>query len=197
MDLILIRSVFMEKTALETTMSHAFLFPMPTVLVGTEVEGKPNYMTASWCSPACASPPMIAVAINHIRHTTLGIKEMGAFSINVPSTRQVVETDYCGIVSGDKSDKSRVFTSFYGTLKAPMANECPFNVECRLHTAVDLGSHVLYIGEVEGVFVDQDCAADYNPDPVKIDPIIYIKGKYYHVGKVFADAFLAGKQYKE
>jgi flavin reductase (DIM6/NTAB) family NADH-FMN oxidoreductase RutF len=187
----------MEKTALETTMSHAFAFPMPTVLVGTEVKGKPNYMTAAWCSPACASPPMIAVAVNHIRHTTLGIKEKNAFSINIPSTRQVVETDYCGIVSGDKSEKSRVFTSFYGILEVPMAEECPFNLECRLHTSVDLGSHVLYIGKVEGVFADQECARDYNPDPVKIDPIIYIRGKYYHLGKVFADAFLTGKQYKK
>ena len=185
----------MEKITLEPTMSHAFSFPMPTAIVGTEVAGKPNYMTAAWCTPACASPPMIAVAINHIRHTTLGIEEQNAFSLNIPSTRQVVETDYCGIVSGDKSDKSRVFTSFYGTLKVPMAKECPLNVECGLHTSVDLGSHVLYIGKVEGVFADQNCAVDHDPDPVKIDPIIYVRSKYYHMGKVFADAFLAGKQY--
>ncbi|MBP1929753.1 flavin reductase (DIM6/NTAB) family NADH-FMN oxidoreductase RutF [Methanolinea mesophila] len=187
----------MEKKALDTTMSHAFMFPMPTVLVGTVVEGRPNYMTAAWCSPACASPPMIAVAINHIRHTTLGIKEQNAFSINVPATRQVVETDFCGIASGNKTDKSGVFTPFYGRLKVPMARECPFNVECGLHTTVDLGSHVLYIGKVEGVFADQDCAPDNNPDPVRIDPIVYIRGKYYRVGDAYADAFTTGKQYKE
>jgi flavin reductase (DIM6/NTAB) family NADH-FMN oxidoreductase RutF len=185
----------MEKTSLEPTMSHAFSFPMPTAIVGTEVGGKPNYMTAAWCTPACASPPMIAVAINHIRHTTLGIGEQNAFSINIPSTRQVVETDYCGIASGDKSDKSRVFTPFYGTLRVPMAKECPFNLECGLHASLDLGSHVLYIGKVEGVFADQDCAIDNDPDPVKIDPIIYVRSKYYQLGEFFADAFLAGKQY--
>jgi flavin reductase (DIM6/NTAB) family NADH-FMN oxidoreductase RutF len=140
---------------------------------------------------------MIAVAINHIRHTTLGIRENNVFSINIPSIRQVVETDYCGIVSGEKSDKSGTFTPFYGKLKVPMAKECPFNLECRLHASMDLGSHVLYAGKVEGVFADADCIVNAEPEPVKIDPILYVRSKYYHLGEVFADAFLVGKQYTQ
>jgi flavin reductase (DIM6/NTAB) family NADH-FMN oxidoreductase RutF len=186
-----------DKTSLEPTGAHAFLFPMPTVLVGTEVEGKANYMTAAWCTPACAAPPMIAVAINHIRHTALGIDENRAFSINVPTVRQVIETDYCGIASGAKVDKTKVFTSFYGTFKAPMARECPINIECSLHTSVDLGSHELYIGQVESVFVDKTCSTEFGPDPVRTEPIVYLKSKYYHLGHFLADAFSEGKKHAE
>ena len=39
------------------------------------------------------------VPLQHQRHTLKGIKENGIFSVNVPSTSLVKETDYCGIVA--------------------------------------------------------------------------------------------------
>jgi flavin reductase (DIM6/NTAB) family NADH-FMN oxidoreductase RutF len=58
---------------------------MPAVLVGTNVNGKPNYMTAAWATVASMAPPMICVAINHARHTMKGIDENGTFSLNIAS----------------------------------------------------------------------------------------------------------------
>ncbi len=142
-----------------------YMSVMPTVLVGANVKGKANYMTAAWATVACMAPPMVCVAINHVRHTLKGIDENKTFSLNVPSAKDVVAADHCGLVSGAHEDKSGIYSSFYGKLKsAPMAEECPVNIECRLFKTVDCGSHVLCIGEVIEIHVDKACATDGKPD---------------------------------
>jgi len=174
-----------------------YMSVMPTLLVGANIRGKPNYMTAAWATVACMAPPMVCVAINKARHTAKGIEENKTFSLNVPSVKQVVETDHCGLVSGAKEDKSGVFRSFYGKLKtAPMVEECPVNIECILFKSVDCGSHLLYIGEIMEIYADKSSLTDGKPDIVKINPIIYAQAAYFEVGKQFDKAFSAGKKYR-
>ncbi|BAI60380.1 flavoredoxin [Methanocella paludicola SANAE] len=174
------------------------MYPMPTVLLGANVGGKPNYMTAAWCGIACMAPPMISVAVNRVRHTLKGIEENRTFSINVPSTRDLVKTDYMGITSGARADKSIVFESFYGKLKtAPMAKECPVSLECKLFDTMKCGSHDLVVGEIVETYVDKAVVTGGTPDIRKVDPIIYSDGKYYRVGDFITDAFSAGKAYKK
>jgi flavin reductase (DIM6/NTAB) family NADH-FMN oxidoreductase RutF len=132
-----------------------FMSVMPTVLVGSTVQGKPNYMTAAWASVACMVPPMVCVAINKARFTVQGIEENKTFSLNIPSVKQVAETDHCGLVSGAQADKSGVFVSSYGKLKtAP--TKVPVNIECRLFTSVDTEPHS-FIGEVMEIHADTSC----------------------------------------
>jgi flavin reductase (DIM6/NTAB) family NADH-FMN oxidoreductase RutF len=175
-----------------------YMSVMPTLLVGANVKGKPNYMTAAWATVACMAPPMICVAINKTRYTAKGIEENKTFSLNVPSAQQVVETDHCGLVSGTHEDKSVVFRSFYGKLKtAPLAEECPVNIECILFRSVDCGSHRLYIGEIMEIHADKSCVTDGKPDITKINPILYAQATYFDVGKQLDKAFSAGKKYKK
>ena len=84
---------------------------MPAVLVGANVKGKANYMTAGAATIACMAPPMVCLALNKARYTVKGIEENKTFSLNIPSARLAVETDHCGLVSGAQEDKSGVFTS--------------------------------------------------------------------------------------
>ena len=171
---------------------------MPTLLVGSNVRGKPNYMTAAWATVACMAPPMVCVAINHVRHTAKGIEENQTFSLNVPASTHAVEADHCGLVSGVHEDKSKVFRSFYGKLKtAPMAEECPVNIECKVFKAVDCGSHILYIGEVVEIHADAACITEGKPDVAKIDPLVYAQMAYWHIGKTAGKAFSIGKNFQK
>jgi flavin reductase (DIM6/NTAB) family NADH-FMN oxidoreductase RutF len=175
-----------------------YMSVMPAVLVGANVKGKPNYMTAAWATVACMAPPMVCVALNKERYTVKGIQENKTFSLNVPSVHQAVETDHCGLVSGSKEDKSKVFRSFYGRLKtAPLAEECPVNIECKLFRSVDCGSHLLHIGEVVEIHADASCLTDGKPDIAKINPIIYAQATYFGVGRQVGRAFSAGKDYRK
>ena len=179
---------------------ETLLYPTPAVLVGTTVAAKPNFMTAAWCGVAASTPPAISVGIRPARYTLEGINTNGTFSINIPSTDLVKEVDYCGIYSGHKRDKSNIFTVAYGSLKtAPLIEECPINLECRLIQSVDLKSHVLFIGEIVETYVKADCMTDGKPDAVKIDPLVYAPGtaEYLRLGGIVASAFRIGKDKKD
>ena len=106
------------------------MYPRPTLLVGSNVDGKANFMAVGGGGVANAGPPMIAVPIRHHQYTLKGILQNMTFSVNTPSVDLIKETDYCGIVSGANIDKSKVcgFNVFYGKLKtAPLIEQCPLN----------------------------------------------------------------------
>jgi len=159
-------------------------------------------MTAAWCTLANMEPPMACMAIQHVRHTYKGIKQNNTFSINVPSVDYVVETDFCGITPGARADKISAckFDVFYGVLKtAPMIEQCPVNLECLVIHTIELGSHILIVGSIEEVYVNEECMTNNKPDVEKIKPFCYSFGtelSYREIGKGIARAFNAGKQLK-
>jgi flavin reductase (DIM6/NTAB) family NADH-FMN oxidoreductase RutF len=112
------------------------LYPLPTVLVGALVDGKPNYVTIAHVG--IMDPGAVSLGMNKVHYTNQGIKENQTFSINVPSVAQVKVTDYCGLVSAKQESKSELFKTFYGALKtSPMIEECALNMECQLVQTVD------------------------------------------------------------
>jgi len=175
---------------------------MPALLVGANIDGKPNFMTVAWASMANVEPPMMSVSIRHIRHTLKGIKQNMTFSANIPSTDMVVETDYCGIISGANADKTKdcQFNVFYGKLEtAPLIEQCPLNLECRVEHILDLGSNSLVIGRIEETHVSDDCLTDGKPDANKIKPIAFVISsmlQYQALGEVVGKAFSVGKELK-
>ena len=177
--------------------AQTLLYPMPAVLVGALVNGKPNFMTAAWCGIVASTPPAISVAVRPARFTLAGISANNTFSINVPSAELVEKVDYCGIYSGHKVDKSQIFKISYGRLgSAPLIEECPVNLECRVIHSLDLGSHTLFIGEIAETYVNEDCLTDGQADPAKIDPLIYTTGvkQYQRLGEIVGRAWEVGKK---
>ena len=174
-----------------------FFIPMPVVLVGTKVEGRDNFMAVGWCARANGNPPMILCAMGSQHYTTKGITETKTFSVNIPSTDLLEKTDYCGIVSGEKTDKSHVFDVFYGSLRtAPMIKECPVTLECRLFQTVLLPTHSVFIGEIAGVYPDGKVMKDQKPDFTAIDPLFLTMpdNRYWTLGNYAGDAWSAGKK---
>jgi flavin reductase (DIM6/NTAB) family NADH-FMN oxidoreductase RutF len=166
-----------------------FISPLPALLIGTMVDDKPNFMTVGWAGIACSEPPMISVAIRHSRFTMQGIQQNRAFSVNVPSAGLVKEVDLCGSASGSKVNKVELcrFNIFYGALKtAPLIEQCPVNLECKVEHILNLGTHALVVGRIEETHVSHDCLTDGHPDVNKINPIIFsieAGNHYYHIGQ--------------
>ena len=176
-----------------------FLYPKPTLLVGAMVNGKPNFMTASWSGIACHRPPAIQVAIRQVRYTYNGIIENNTFSINVPGTDLTEKTDFCGIHSGRDTDKAKLFNVFYGKLEnVPLIEECPLNLECKVIHSVEIGTHTLFIGEIMETHVSNECMTNGRPDIKKIDPIIYATGtkQYFSIGDEIGRAYKIGDKIK-
>ncbi len=185
---------------------QTLIYPMPALLVGANVNDKPNFMAVAWGGIASSDPPMISAAIRHKRHTLRGIRQNMTFSVNVPSTDMVRETDYCGIISGSEADKVEVckFNVFYGKLSnAPLIEQCPINLECKVVHILDLGSHSLVIGRIEETHVSEDCLTDGKPDVSKIKPFAFTmldtsppNAQYHVLGSAIAKAFSIGKELK-
>ncbi|MDX1707122.1 MAG: flavin reductase family protein, partial [Desulfobacterales bacterium] len=109
----------------------------------------------------------------------------------------VEKVDYCGIYSGHKVDKSKVFKVTYGKLKtAPLIEECPVNLECQVMKSLEVGSHILFIGEIVETYIHENCLTDGQADPAKIDPIIYSTAvqQYQRLGEVVGQAWSVGKK---
>ena len=183
--------------------ARALLYPLPAVLVGTNVDGKPNFSTYAWCGIVNGRPPMISVAFQHHRHTLKGVKQNGTFSVNIPSIELVEETDYCGLVSGRDTDKVAdcKFNIFYGKLStAPLINECPINIECNALHILNLGSHEMVVGQIEEIHVTDSCLTNGEPDVNKIQPFLWVTrptNQYWTFGKSVGDAFSIGKKLKK
>ena len=182
---------------------RTLIYPLPVVLVGANVDDKPNFLAIAWCGIVNSEPPMVSVALQHHRYTHRGITQNLTFSVNVPSVDLVRETDYCGLVSGAKVNKVEVckFKVFYGKLgSAPLIEQCPINLECKVAHILDLGSHSLFIGKIEETHVSEDCLTDDKPDVNKIKPFAFITQparQYQAMGEVVAEAFSAGRELEE
>lgn len=171
-------------------------YPMPCSLVGANVAGKPNYLTVAWFSMVNTDPPYLAVAMGKAHYTNSGIRENQTFSLNIPSAEMAEVTDYCGLVSGSKVDKSGLFETFYGKLEtAPMIGECPVSFECRLIRTVELPKNQLFIGEIVATYCNEACLTEGVPDLKKINPLLLLMPdrKYVALGREIGPAWKIGK----
>lgn len=177
-----------------------FIVPMPTVLVGALVDGRPNFMTAAFCGIANFKPPVIGCGLSPTHRTSRGIEQHQQLSINVPSQDQVVITDYCGLVSGDKVDKSTLFETFTGTLPgAPMIASCALTAECRLVQSIPFGVDTLYLAEIVSVHADEAILTDGQVDWHKLRPLLFTfpDAGYWAMGEYLAKAWSVGKQHPQ
>ena len=167
----------------------------PAIMIGVNVDGKPDFTTVAWTGVAASVPPSITIALQHHRHSLKGVRQNMVFSVNIPSAGMVKETDYCGLASGARIDKAKDcrFTVFYGKLQsAPFIEQCPINHGCEVVQILNLGSHELIVGKIVETHVSDDCLVDDKLDVSKIQPFVFAGRGYYAIGEHIGDAFKCG-----
>jgi flavin reductase (DIM6/NTAB) family NADH-FMN oxidoreductase RutF len=177
--------------------SNNLYYPTLTVLVGANVNEKPNFETIAW--GGVMGMDLIYIASNKSHYTNRGIRDNKTFSINIPSVDIVEETDYCGLHSGIRTDKSCIFKTFYGKLKnAPMITECPVNMECELVETFRINGHEIFTGKIIQTYCDEKCMTKGVADLSKIQPFFFsfIDTTYWSLGKQLEKAMSTGKNYK-
>lgn len=175
--------------------------PMVIGLIGSKVDGKANFATVGQVYRLNMTPAYIGTSIHPTAHTTSGIEANKAFSVNIPHCGMAEVSDYCGIVSGRKRDKSTLFELFYGELGevAPMIVECPICFECRLVDTLEMPSNTLYVGEVVAAYSEERFIKDGHPDVQAMNPLLYTATdkKYWSIGDYVAKAYKIGVGYGE
>ena len=191
----------MENTKIKLP-TNAFFYPIPTVILGTKNNEKVNFMEVGWITRINgSSPSYFAMSIEKRHYTTQNILKNKEFSLSVPGTNLLVETDYCGIVSGTKTDKSKIFEIFYGSLKAaPLIKNCPISMECKLIDIVEIPTDkcTLFIGEIINVYSEEKYLTDGKLDFKKVDPLILTMpdNTYWSMGGKIGKAWSDGKKYE-
>ena len=181
--------------------AKTLVYPTPAWIVGSyDKQGKANGMTAAWGGVCCSDPPCLAVSLRKATYSYGCLLERRAFTVSVPSQRQVKEADYFGLVSGRDVDKFAAtgLTPVRSKLvNAPYVGEFPLVLECRVLHVIELGLHTQFVGEILDVKADEDvCDASGAPDMLKVLPIVFSPGNrvYYGVGPSLGHAFAVGKE---
>lgn len=184
----------------KTLGSKSLMYPMPIALVGTRVEGKTNFYPVAFLGIVNANPGMLAIGTNRKHYSNRGILEHKEFSVNLPHTGMLKVTDYAGLHSGQDLDKSKLFEVFYGRLKnAPLIQDCPLNLECRVVEVLDRGGmDLIVIGEIVESHCDEDKLTNGLPDIEKMQPILFsmYDNRYFSIGPALGPAWSIGKDYQ-
>ena len=164
------------------------LYPVPAVMVSCQRgDEKPNIITLAWTGNICSSPALLSVSIRKSRHSYDIIKDSGEFVVNLTTTSLVKAADWCGVKSGadfDKFKEMHLTPQKSSKVSCPGIAESPVNIECKVQQIIELGSHDLFIGEVQCVQVDDTYIDDKNRlDLEKADLAVYSHGQYYSLGK--------------
>ncbi len=164
------------------------IYPLPAVMVscGSETSSY-NILTVAWTGTVCTAPAMTYISIRKERHSYNIVKDTGEFVINLTTEKLAFATDFCGVRSGRDVDKFTYLglTPQPGSVvKAPLINESPVNIECRVTQIIELGSHDMFLAEVVAVNVDEqyiDESGKFRLESAK--PICYSHGSYYGLTK--------------
>ena len=177
------------------------LYPMPTTLVGATVRSKPNFLAVAHVGILNhGSPQYLSIGLHKSHYTNIGIHKNRTFSICLPSEDLMVETDFCGIVTGRNTDKAAVFDVFYGALQtAPMIRQCPVNMELKLHDVLDFTSHDIFIGELVQTHADAGVLTNGKVDIAKLRPLLFDMAsvQYWRLGPALGPCWKVGKSLKK
>jgi len=169
----------------------ALLAPVPAALVSCGTVENPNVLTIGWTGIICTRPPMTYISVRPERYSYNLIKESGEFAINLTTSAMCRETDFCGVRSGRDTDKFQV-CGFHAVpakeISAPIIEECPVSLECRVTEAKELGSHTMFLAEIVGIDVDEryiDSKGKLNLQQCGL--AAYAHGEYFALGRKLGD----------
>ena len=153
---------------------YPLVYPTSLVIAGAMVYGKPNYETLGDCGIISVNPAVIYISSHNSHYTNKGILKNKVFSINIPSVKMIEKVDYCGLESGYRTDKSQLFTTFFGIIRnIPLIEECTVNIACKVIKRFKIYKMDVFIGEVIETFVGEDYTTNGRADTKKINPLIF------------------------
>lgn len=165
------------------------IYPLPAVLVSCGSSPQEyNLITVSWTGTLCTNPPMCYIAVRPERHSYEIIRRNMEFVINLTTHEMAQATDWCGVRSGrdyNKFEEMKLTPGPCTVVSAPLVEESPLSIECRVREIMSLGSHDLFIADVVNVRAD---SRYMNSETGKFEladshPLVYLHGAYYDLGE--------------
>lgn len=161
--------------------------PVPPVLVTCGDMEKPNVFTVAWTGTLCTQPPKTYISVRPERYSYNIIKESGEFVINLTTENIVRAVDYCGVKSGrneNKLEKTGLTPLPASVVAAPILEQSPLALECKVCDIVPLGSHDMFIADIVAVSADESYIDGSGRLALeKAGLVAYAHGQYFALGK--------------
>lgn len=162
-------TIEMEK---ENIGSLVALYPKPLTVVGAEVNGKVNWLVVGHTGIIGHNRIILSMSDKH--YTNKGIHQTGRLSINLVSREMLPKADYAGSVSGADTDKSTLFAYHIGENGAPLIDESPLSMECKVVDKFKTDGFDNFICEVAATYVAKDMLNDNGrPDYTRLKPVLF------------------------
>ncbi len=188
----------MEKT---TFKGGTMLSPTPPTMVSCGERESANIITVAWTGIMCTNPAVTYVAIRPSRHSYDIIEKTREFVINLVPSSLTKVCDLCGVKSGrdvNKWEICNLHPQKATAVNAPMIEECPVNLECRVREKISLGTHDVFIADILAVNVDSKLIDENGKIRLwKADLIAYSHGSYYTLGRHLGDFGFSVKKKKK
>lgn len=180
------------------TMQSFVLCPFFVMTMDELKISRATIATFSYVGVLSEHPPIIGLAIRPSRYSHQLIKNVGDFSLNLPSQSLLKDLDFCGKYSGRKYDKVSIRdikTESSIIIQSPRMVEAPISLECKvrdiLHLSENGASHDYFIADI--VFFHR--AIDFTIE--KSQSLVTANYDYIRLGESVGKAFNVFKKGKE
>ena len=145
-----------------------------------------------------------AVALNlSLNHkTTENLKHTEAFTLSIATVDTLVLSDYFGLVSGrkeNKIEKAGVHVTRSAFVNAPVIDEYPLTLECKVVEMQEALGEMHVVGEIVNMLADESILdVQGKVDLGKLQPISYDSASHSYrvLGDVVGKAFKDGAKIK-
>ena len=172
------------------------LAPLPVLIVATyDEQGTPNAMNVAWGGQCGYHHVALNLSLNH--KTTENLKHAKAFTLSIATVDTLVISDYFGLVSGHKEnkiEKAGVHVTRSEFVDAPVIDEYPLTLECKVLEMQEALGEMHVVGEVVNMQADESILDEQGKvDLGKVRPISYDSATHSYrvlgdiVGKAFKD----------
>lgn len=150
------------------------LFPMPVLIIGSYDEnGKADAMNAAWGGIGDTKEVFLCLDASH--KTVKNILKTKEFTVSPATLAGLIPADYVGIESANKVEnkieKSGLHVEKAKNVNAPVFQEFPLSLECRLKSYDEKTSHLF--GEIINIIADDSVLTDGKIDIAKLKPLSY------------------------
>ena len=175
------------------------IYPQPVLIIGTyNDDGTPNAMNAAWGAVGDDHQVFLCLSADHM--TVKNMLRRRAFTVHIAQEKNMVASDYVGIVSGnkvpDKVGKSGLHAEKATCVDAPVFTDYAICMECELESYEP--EHCHCFGNIVATTVDESVLTDGKVDIAKLKPLAFDIdcANYVAVGPVVGKAFREGRALK-
>jgi len=175
-----------------------YLFPMPTYMIGTYNEdGTVDAMMMAW--GGIVDTRMVALNLESSHKTVKNLRDRKAFTLSIPGTDTLKESDYLGTASGNKYPDKFAVSGLHAiastNVDAPVITEYPVTLECKVVEFQDQPYGLRVLGEIVNVLADEKVLDEKGRiDAGKLNAFAFdqMQNGYYAIGERIGTAWHEG-----